>query len=240
MSEWRRRLYDSYVSSGQAIRVAAASDLESRYLDRVIRKHLQQDRTVTLLDLGCGNGRLLHALKKSGYKNCRGVDRSAEQVAVARSLGLNEAECGNLQEFLALQAAGSVDVIFLMDILEHLDKQEVFDLLDGCHRVLKQGGILLIHVPNASGVHGMEVLYGDFTHELAFTTRSLRQIFRCCGLRPSSFHEDTPVVHGIKSGIRWGLWHLLSLVPRLRLIAETGELRHVLTQNMLAVAIKDS
>jgi cyclopropane fatty-acyl-phospholipid synthase-like methyltransferase len=56
-----------------------------------------------------------------------------------------------------------------MDVIEHLTRQELFDLLDSVYRVLAPGGVCLVHVPNAEGLYGMRIRYGDFTHELAFS-----------------------------------------------------------------------
>lgn len=50
-----------------------------------LRGWLPEDRTIRCLDLGCGAGHLLAALRDAGYRNVRGVDISQEAVAAARS-----------------------------------------------------------------------------------------------------------------------------------------------------------
>ena len=165
-----------------------------------------------------------------------GVDISEEQVAVAHRLGIAEVKCQDVNEFLEGVKAESFDVVFLMDILEHLGKQEIFDLLDKVHNVIKKDGMLVIHVPNGAGIFGMKVRYGDFTHRNAFTQQSMQQILHACNFDNMKCFEDKPVVHGLKSSIRFYLWEILTLFPRLLLLAETGISQHLLSQNILVTA----
>ena len=123
-----------------------------------------------------------------------------------------------------------------MDILEHLDPPTALALLDDVHRVLKPGGRAIIHVPNAEGIFGMRIRYGDFTHCAAFTARSMEQVLRACGFTDVACFEDQPVAHGLKSAVRRLLWRTLTLPFRVLLAAESGVTRAILSQNLLAVA----
>jgi hypothetical protein len=58
------------------------------------------------------------------------------------------------------------------------------------------------------------------------------------GFRSVAFFEDEPVAHGIKSAARLILWKAMRAMLRFYLAVETGAAQPVLTQNMLAVAIK--
>jgi 2-polyprenyl-3-methyl-5-hydroxy-6-metoxy-1,4-benzoquinol methylase len=128
------------------------------------------------------------------------------------------------------------DVVFLMDILEHLEKGELLALLDQVYVSLRNDGIIIIHVPNAEGLFGMRIRYGDLTHENCFTSRSIEQALNACGFHHVKCFEDKPVIHGAKSLIRRILWELLTATSRLLLTAETGFTHHILSQNMLVVA----
>ncbi|HEY1102960.1 MAG TPA: class I SAM-dependent methyltransferase [Burkholderiaceae bacterium] len=238
MSDWKSRLYNAYVSTGQAGDVLHPADLVNPYHQKVVAPLLPARRDVAVLDLACGNGRLLYNLRACGYTRLTGVDISPEQVAVAHRLGLTEVQCADLAPWVRSQPAASFDVVCLMDILEHLDKPEVLALLDEVHRILRPGGLLIAHVPNGAGLFGMRVRYGDFTHEQAFTPQSMQQILRACRFEGIACMEDRPVVHGAKSLVRAILWQLLTLPLRLLLAAETGVTRHVLSQNLLARAAK--
>lgn len=240
MSDWKTKLYESYVSTGQA---AAVSLNEQGRLDtanypqllQLIDRHVPQNRGIRIADLGCGHGALVHCLKSRGYRNVEGVDVSSEQVSLAHRIGLNEIRQGDLMGFLG-NSPGAYDVLFLMDVLEHLEKQEIVDLLSQMRCALADGGRAIIHVPNGEGLFGMRVRYGDFTHINCFTPQSIRQVLHACGFRAVEAYEDVPVVHGIKSRIRNLLWHVLTWRERLLLTAETGARGHILSQNMLVVA----
>lgn len=144
---------------------------------------------------------------------------------------------GSLGEYLQ-NTKHTFDVIFLMDVIEHLEKQEVVDLLDMARSVLADNGKLILHLPNAEGLFGMRVRYGDFTHQVCFTPQSIRQVLLATGYKCVEVYEDKPLVHGIKSMIRRFLWSLLTARERLLLIAETGSGGHILSQNMLVVTYK--
>jgi 2-polyprenyl-3-methyl-5-hydroxy-6-metoxy-1,4-benzoquinol methylase len=241
MEEWKARLYKGYVSSGQA-----ANDLGNRrefkdkdypYLVKLIRTYVPHDHSVRIADLACGHGALLFCLKQLGYSNIQGIDISEQQVKLAHEMGMTEIQCRDIVAFLK-QERDSLDVIFMMDILEHLKKDELINLLDDVNQALRVGGTVIIHVPNAEGIHGMRIRYGDLTHENCFTSQSIRQALQTCGFQNVVCAEDMPIVHGATSLVRHILWRLLTVVPRVLLSAETGVTRHILSQNLLAVAQK--
>jgi 2-polyprenyl-3-methyl-5-hydroxy-6-metoxy-1,4-benzoquinol methylase len=240
---WKTRLYSTYVSSGhfsQKHQSSAEIQLKSSkpYILHAIQKYIPADRSVTILDLGCGYGAYLYFLKQAGYANIQGIDASAEQVALAHEFGIHEVQLDEVDPFLAKLDEASVGVILLMDVLEHLTKQELFDTLDGVFRVLEPGGHCICHVPNAEGIFGMRVRYGDFTHELSFTSRSVSQVFSSIGFERITCHEDKPVIHSVLSLARSVIWTLGSLYPRLLLMGETGQRSGILSQNMMVTAEK--
>jgi 2-polyprenyl-3-methyl-5-hydroxy-6-metoxy-1,4-benzoquinol methylase len=238
---WKDRLYSTYVSSGQVtdLHLGADEQFASRqpYIQKVIREHVPEEKSIRILDLGCGAGAFLYFLNKAGYQNIQGVDVSAEQAALAARLGISVAHDG-IASYLARVATETVDVVLLMDVLEHFDRQELLDLLDDVFRVMRPGGKCIAHVPNASGLYGMQVRYGDLTHELAFTSKSAQQAFAAVGFCEIECFEDQPVIHGLVSGFRWLIWKIGTIPSRLLLSAETGEYSSILSQNMLVTADK--
>lgn len=237
MQNWKMRLYASYVSSGQGGRSATQSFEPRRaYIEQVISQHVPADRSIRIFDAGCGDGVVLYFLKKAGYANIAGVDVSEEMVALAHSVGLDEVKQGEMLPALQALDPGSLDVLFIMDVLEHLERDELFEVCDAARRALKPGGKLIVHVPNASGIFGSSIRYGDLTHELAFNPSSMRQLLSTTGFADIACHEEKPVPHGAKSVVRAALWALCSFPFRVLNVAETGQYHVVLTRNMLAVA----
>ncbi len=243
-TSWKTRLYDAYVSSGQAGQHGESVKAESlfsprkAYINHLIARYLPQPRESRIVDLGCGHGAFLYFLARAGYTQIEGVDTSPQQVKFAHQLGISQAERGDVIEFLGRHEEASLNAILLMDVIEHLEPQELFDLLDLVYRALAPGGICLVHVPNAEGLYGMRIRYGDFTHQLAFTAKSANQIFRTLGFRTVEAYEDKPQVHGVRSIVRRVLWDCLTLQHRLLLLAETGSGGAILSQNFLIRATK--
>lgn len=241
MQDWKQNLYNRYLTSGQSgtnINLNTGLVLDDyQYFSRVIKHHLPQKKDIKILDLACGHGALIYCLKQFGYKNIEGIDISLEQVELAHKLGLKEIKCQNIMGFL-VDKSDAFDVIFLMDIIEHLDKKELFSLLDKVFLSLKANGIIVIHCPNGEGIFGMRIRYGDLTHENCFTPQSIRQLLKSCGFYSINCFEDKPIIHGLKSFFRYILWISLTAPVRLLFAAETGIIKQVFSQNMLITARK--
>lgn len=240
MEEWKQRLFNSYVSTKQAGQNTGRESLDGgfyHYLSGIIKKYLPKDRDISVADLACGYGRLIYCLKKHGYHNIQGVDISKEQVELSHKFGLNEVRCQSIDAFLD-ENKKSFDVVFLIDILEHLDKGQLLKLLDKVNSSLRLNGIVVIHVPNAEGIFGGKARYSDLTHEISFTTQSISQALSACGFTNVRCFEDKPVIHGLPSFARYVLWQLFTLPYRILLLAETGVGKGILSQNMLIIAEK--
>ena len=239
---WDKRLYDAYVSSGQASvtkdTVAAHLSWRKPYIDKVIQEHIPADRDGRILDLGCGYGAFLYFLAQEGYRNLDGVDASAEQVALAHDLGLAMVKNGDIYTYLNSLENGAVDVVLLMDVMEHFRRQALFDMLDEVFRVLRPGGNCIAHVPNGAGLYAMGVRYGDLTHELAFTPSSIKSLFSVIGFSDIRCYEDKPVVHGPASALRRLIWSVGTLPARVLMAAETGNRSAILSRNMTISALK--
>jgi SAM-dependent methyltransferase len=237
MRDWKETVYESYVSSGhvQEFGGSAAEYFEPRraYFEAIIRKHFPSDRNCRVLDIGCGHGALLYFLHEASFRNVRGVDGSREQVELAQRLGVPGVEWGRALEFLRECEPAGAEVICLFDVLEHLDRQEAFELLTEARRVLSPTGICIGHVPNAEGIFGARIRYSDLTHEQSFAASSIRQMFGSLHFGAVECFEDKPTIHGIKSLVRRVLWECGSLPFRLLYLAETASSGAILSQNLL-------
>ncbi len=221
--DYRRRIYDAYVSRGRQAQPSsdpAAFARRSRYLAHVLRNWLPEDHSATITDLGCGTGDVLAALETFGYTSLAGVDRSGEQVRLARQIA-PQVEEGDLFEYLAERNA-ELDLITGFDVIEHLDKNEVLPFLDACHRALRVGGRLILQTPNGESPWSSAVRYGDFTHEVCFTPDSLEWLLRLSGFTETEAREAGPRPMGLLSFGRVLLWRLIRLGLRLWNLAETG------------------
>jgi SAM-dependent methyltransferase len=137
---------------------------------KFIERHHKPGR---LLEIGCGSGNFLYAMKQRGW-NSEGLEMSAEAVSFCREkLGLNVRQ-GNLEE-TNFQSA-TFDVIYLAHVFEHLANPH--QSLDRFRNWLSPNGILVLTVPNA---HSWIIkLFGRYwhgydvpRHYFVFSTKSL-------------------------------------------------------------------
>ncbi len=240
-ADFKAEIYGRYVSSGAA---GYTPNLDQdhtaalHHLRHVARTFFPADRQARIVDIGCGHGNFLRVSKELGYSNLAGVDLSQEQVSLAHRFGVDVVQCGDMMQFLRTQPSSSIDVVISFDILEHLTKPTVMEVMREVRRCIRPTGCWLIHVPNGASPFVGRILHGDFTHETAFTTQSLRTLLRSHDFGSIEFFEDAPVPHGIVSFIRAMLWKILSLCCRAFVAIETGQWRRpaIYTQNLLAVA----
>ncbi len=243
MPDYRRRIYQQYLEAGDVAPAGEKAEEFRRrgpYLERLIRDHFPVDRETAILDLGCGAGALEYFARRRGFARMVGIDRSPQQVAAARSLGLTGVREGELLAVLQSLAGESQGLVIAFDVLEHFRKDEALRLMDEINRVLAPGGKVIIHTPNGASPFGGRVGHGDFTHETIYTRDSLGQLLAACGFSRVECYEDQPVVHGMVSGLRWLLWRVLRSFLKFYLAVETGGLaqEEILSQNLLCVAVK--
>lgn len=242
-SDYRERVSQGYVHAGpQVLAPETVRGFEPRrpYLEKLIRDHFPSDRNASILDLGCGHGAIVYFARQAGYRDISGVDRLPEQVAAAKSLGIDGVGEGDLMETLHSLPDKSQDAVVTFDVIEHFTKAELLIFVDGVRRVLKPGGRWIINAPNAEGPSGARIRYGDYTHEQAFTRASLSQLLLASDFDRVDCFEDQPIPHGVRSAVRWLLWKLFRTYLRIYLAVETGDTGKdaVFSQNLLAVAVK--
>ena len=240
-SVYRRRVFNTYVSAGfqpEPVNRAEAAKKAARHFKVRFLPFLPEKREVRILELGCGQGKFLKFLEDRGYQNIAGVDISAEQVELARAL-VTSCEVFQANALDYLKECRQVEVIVAIDLIEHFTKDEVMRFLKLAYDRLESEGILLLQTPNAVSPFATRIRYGDFTHEVCLSSRALANILRISGFEPMTFGECGPVIHGVKSAIRWVGWQIIRLLVMAYMLIETGTAGgKVYTQVMIAVARK--
>ncbi len=101
----------------------------------------------TLLDLGCGDGKLTLAVQtKIAAGRAIGIDILRENIAALDVKGIEGIQC-NLDSTLPLQDS-SVDFVIASHVIEHVSDTDLF--VREAHRVLRPGGIFVVATPNLS------------------------------------------------------------------------------------------
>lgn len=177
---------------------------------------------LSALDLGCGMGELLYLLNNMGCKNLTGVNLCQEEIDKARIFIPATFHCCDLIEFLNA-TDNTYDWVGFLNILEHLDKDEVLETLKLCNSRLRVGGSLVIMVPNGLSAYSGVTRYWDFTHKLAFVPNNFRELLPLVGFDKVEFRECAPVAHGFISASRFALWQLMRQLIKLRLLIEVAD-----------------
>lgn len=187
-----------------------------------------------VLDLGCGTGEFSWLACDEGASEVVGVNLSEEELSIACQHVSAKFFCMDILEYLGNCSAESVDRIYALNILEHLDIDYLVSVLEQMHRILRNDGQVVAMVPNATSPFGVMTRYWDITHCLAFTPSSVRQLQRLCGYDDVEFREWGPKPHGIISTIRFAFWHIIRFMIRFRLMIETGSSKgSIYTADML-------
>lgn len=122
-----------------------------------MRKRLSQERhrirffqplkkTGRVLDIGCGRGYFLLACREQGY-DVQGYDISEEGAAYVRDVLGIPVQTGNLAEVFG---EATFDVVTMWHSLEHTPDPAQY--LEAAARWLRPGGVLVIDVPDHTGI----------------------------------------------------------------------------------------
>lgn len=91
-------------------------------------------------------------------------------------------------------------VIYSKAVLEHIPKENTFELLALINDHLEDDGIVMIDVPNMDWIWAAHERYMDFTHETGYTKESLGQVMRSFFTEVNiDYVDNSERFHGIKS-----------------------------------------
>lgn len=214
---------------------------DKEYFEQMVRAYTWLERYIPkkeakILDVGCGFGFAIYALKKLGYKNVRGIDIAPEMVKVGKKLGL---EIELVEDSIAYLSnfPENFDVILAFDVLEHVPKDKQLDFVRALYNALKRPGTLILTTPNANARFACRYRYSDWTHTISFTEHSITFLLKNAGFEQIKINETgftwkNPIRLLIRKFVRF--WH------RIEAISEFGweGLKIPLSLNLLVIAWK--
>lgn len=167
---------------------------------RWVAQHVPRGGSV--LDVGCGDGRLLAHLAAKGFA-VRGVELSAEGARQCREDQGLDVFHGSLMD--ARLPAASLDAITMIHAIEHAPDPAA--LLAECHRLLRPGGVLLIEIPHHDSLPAR--IFGSYWqgwhlpyHLYHFTTATLERFLVRAGFSPAG---DASFLFDSQWGLSFGL-----------------------------------
>jgi 2-polyprenyl-3-methyl-5-hydroxy-6-metoxy-1,4-benzoquinol methylase len=152
-------------------------------------------RVGRVMEIGCGEGVTLEWLKKEfGARRTIGVE-IVPAVAQRARQRVDEMHVADISSEAAWveQRRGSVDLLLLLDVLEHL--RDPLATLQRVQHLLAEGGQIIASIPNVRSLKVLLplVLRGEFryadsgildrTHLVFFTRKSIVRLFEDAGLQ---------------------------------------------------------
>lgn len=151
---------------------------------RMIEKVLPHASTGRWLDVGFGNGSLLFTAYEYGFEPV-GTDLRSANVDLMNSLGI-EAHCSDI---CTLSLDRACTVVSMADVLEHMPYPK--NALISAHRLMSEGGVLLISMPNMDNVVWLALdqansnpYWGEIEHYHNFSRSRLYDLLRETGFEP--------------------------------------------------------
>jgi len=131
-----------------------------------------------ILDFGCGDGRLIVEIfaKYKPLKCIVGVDISGQALAYAQAFtyGIRNVKFfRNIKEVVA--TGDQFDVVVAMEVIEHIDPNDLPVVIDSIYTVMKPGGTFIVSVPTVNqplnrkhyqhfSLKALQTVFGDRFH----------------------------------------------------------------------------
>jgi len=145
---------------------------------RAITEYLQPyvglDKTV--LDLGTGYGDFINLIKAK-KKYALDISPAVKDYIDKEVVFINK-PATSLEDV----PAGAIDVVFASNLVEHLDRTELNQMMQGINRCMKKGGTLILIQPNFR--YAYKNYFDDYTHKAMFSHLSLADAMFEYGFTP--------------------------------------------------------
>lgn len=229
-SDWKGWASSDFAQFTQSENIYYAAELKQAGFNQLT--------SIKCLELGFGNGTF------AGWAVSRGVDWSGIEVQhelrdIANSKKLRV--FASLEEAKTFFDAETLDLVVAFDVFEHLEANELIDMLKSIYYLLKPSGVLLARVPSGDSPFGRAIFHGDLTHRIALGSSAVRQLASQIGFEVTSIEPpQLPILGlGLVRAIRRGAIKLAQLVIArfINLVFHDGQPR-VITANLVFVLTK--
>lgn len=135
-----------------------------------------------VLDVGCGRGEFLELLRVAGIR-ARGVDPDLDMTLLCQEKGLDVIREDGFA-YLESMPDASLGGVFAAQVVEHLEPNQIIELVRLCHRKLRSGGVLIMETPNPLCLMIFaQCFYMDFTHTRPVHPEALKFLAESLGFQ---------------------------------------------------------
>jgi SAM-dependent methyltransferase len=152
-------------------------------------KLLPKNKNASIVELGCSEGFGLQWLIDYGYTNIFGVDSDDYAIDVAKAALRTKTDearilCSDALTYLTNCESESLDCVIMFNVIEHIPRESVIQILKEIHRTLKTNGCFIAQTGNWENPFNIGLFTRDFTHRVMYTKNSLKQVAIFSGFSP--------------------------------------------------------
>lgn len=134
--------YYEFFLNPMQIKRSSKKDKYTAKIDAVMFDYIDK-RVVSTLDLGCGNGRHIKRLRDIGSRKIVGVDKSKEDLTLAKKRGMGKCIEIDLNKLDKTSIEGEFDLIIISAVFSYLDDSTIEKNLNLLSSKLNKDGFIL-------------------------------------------------------------------------------------------------
>lgn len=200
---------------------------------------LPSDPGARILDVGCGEGRLISFLMSHSYEYVDAVDSDEKAVARVRSVITERVEhIADLGEFLEERTA-SWDLIIARHVIYYFPRALTIPYLEALRKSLRDGGRIVVETFNGASLLGAYVAYKDYRINWILTEHSLRELLEEAGFSDVVIDGVRVAIKGLKGALYrliFSAWRRLLAIIYVLERGRDEQNPTILTKSMLAYA----
>jgi len=160
-----------------------------------IGRYMKFNKMSALLDYGCGPGFLIEELVKRLRNNqkCFGLDFSKESVALVEKKFAGKPNYGGavwVEKLPSNYENDSMDLVISLEVIEHLDDEQLSGMTEEIYRILKPHGYISITTPNRENLEENKTMcpecgciFHRWQHIRMWTAYTLQQYMERSGFK---------------------------------------------------------
>ena len=131
------------------------------------------------VDLGAGRGEMVQVMSVHGLSSF-GIDADESVVAAAGQKGI-DVRLSDIDTFLDNCEPSSLDVVTAIQVVEHVNTDQLESWLEKMHRSLKPGGVFIAETPNPHAIDAFKAFWVDVSHVRPYYPESLLHMVQSAG-----------------------------------------------------------
>jgi len=130
--------------------VSGFENFKHRRIDKRYKRFLRNLNLhgKVVLDIGCGRGEVVDYCAKKGAEKVVGIDFSKDAIEIASEFNRDNTNVELIEmEVIDINFKNVFDVVFMLDVIEHIPDEEMQVIYPKVYSTLKKNGMLILHTP---------------------------------------------------------------------------------------------